>query len=316
MNIIYILLAYNHPEQLKRLIKRLNTDIAKFYIHIDKKSDITLFKKLIPEKDNIFYVDDKNRIDCRWGDLTLVTAVLEACKMIISDNTDGYVVLLSGQDYPLRSNMYINQFLTSHIGEDFLDIYSVPDFKKKSEHGGKERFLNYTFDCYNPRDNRMKAKIRPLSFNLKTIVGFFRLGLYRREIVPKAIKLWFKPKHYPQCLAQVFNEFWFVLQVSTIRYILLFLDSHPDVIEYYKWTHIPDETMFGSILCADNQHKDMLRPKCHLIDWDENYKGSPKIFTSKDIPWIKEQLDKHDNLLFARKFNENDSILDFLDKGI
>jgi len=316
MDINYILLAYNHPHQLKRLIDKLNTSYSNFYIHIDKKSDINDFKILIPEKINVFYVNDKCRVNCKWGDFTLVKAVLEASKMIVSDKRNGYTILLSGQDYPLRSNHYIIQFLKDHLGEDFLSIYHVPDKKKKSEHGGVERFLNYTFDCQNPKNVRMKAKIHPLSFNLKTIVGFVNLALYRRSLLPTAIKLWFKPRIYPRCLARVFNEFWFVLQTSTIQYILAFLVNHPNVVEYYKLTHIPDETIFGSILCADDMHKSILNPMCHLIDWSENNNGSPKTFTNKDFIWIIEQRNKQDNLLFARKFNEGDPILDLLDKEI
>lgn len=56
-------------------------------------------------------------------------------------------------------------------------------------------------------------------------------------------------------LLVVFNEFWFVLRIDTIRYILSFLKQHPEVLAFYRYTHIPDETMFGSILCADEVHK-------------------------------------------------------------
>lgn len=160
----------------------------------------------------------------------------------------------------------------------------------------------------------MKAKIRPFSFNLKTIVGFFRLLRYRRFFLGWAIKKWFKPRKYPQCLAKVFNEFWFVLRIDTIRYILSFLKQHPEVLEFYQYTHIPDETMFGSILCADEVHKKALRPMCHLIDWNTNQHGSPKTFTLEDINYITTSCKNNPNLLFARKFNEDDKILDLLDK--
>ena len=192
----------------------------------------------------------------------------------------------------------------------------IPDPKKKSENGGMERFLNYTIDCYNRKDARMKAKIRPLSFNLKTIVGFLRLLRYRRSLLGRAFGMWFKPRKYPECLAKVFNEFWFVLRIETIRYILNFVKSHPEVMEFYKYTHIPDETMFGSILCSDEVYKSSLRPMCHLIDWDINQYGSPKTFTIEDINYIITSCSNDSNLLFARKFNEDTSILDELDKII
>ena len=43
--ICYLILAYNDPENLYRLVNRLN-DRSDFYIHIDKKSDIKEFTDL------------------------------------------------------------------------------------------------------------------------------------------------------------------------------------------------------------------------------------------------------------------------------
>lgn len=104
------------------------------------------------------------------------------------------------------------------------------------------------------------------------------------------------------------------MRIDTIRYILSFLKQHPEVLEFYQYTHIPDETMFGSILCADEVHKKALRPMCHLIDWNTNQHGSPKTFTLEDINYITTSCKNNPNLLFARKFNEDDKILDLLDK--
>ena len=115
-------------------------------------------------------------------------------------------------------------------------------------------------------------------------------------------------------LLVAFNEFWFVLRIDTIRYILSFLKQHPEVLEFYQYIHIPDETMFGSILCADEVHKKALRSMCHLIDWNTNQYGSPKTFTLEDINYITTSCENNPNLLFASKFNEDDKILDLLDK--
>lgn len=313
MQISYIILAYNHPKQVERLVRRLSYDDVAFYIHIDKKSDVAGFVDALVNLPHVTFIDDADRVDCRWGDYSLMKAVMVCCKKIVADGRKGYVALLSGQDYPLRSPGYISRFLDDNKGRDYLSIYSIPDPKKKSENGGEERFLNYTFDCCNPRNSRMKAKIRPLSLNLKTMVGFFRLLLFRRSILPFAICKWFQPRHYPACLAKVFNEFWFVLQMDSIKYILDFVDRHPEVVEYYKYTHIPDETMFGSILCADDKHKSALVPMCHLIDWETISNGSPKSFGIGDIDFINNQCCKYPHLLFARKFDENDAVLDLLD---
>lgn len=316
MEINYIILAYNHPRQVKRLVNRLSSSHVNFYIHIDRKSHIQEFKDALLGIPNVVFLSDDQRVDCRWGDLSLMNAVLNSCRRIIEDGKSGFVALLSGQDYPVRSPMYIQNFLEQNASNDFLSIYPIPDPKKKSENGGKERFLNYTIDCCNEKNARMKAKIRPLSLNLKTVAGFFRLLRYRRSYLGWALKMWFKPRKYPEYLAKVFNEFWFVLRIETIRYILSFLKQHPEVMEFYQYTHIPDETMFGSILCADEVHKKALKPMCHLIDWNTSQNGSPKTFTDKDFDFIETSCKNNPSLLFARKFEENDNILDLLDRTI
>ena len=313
MRISYIILAYDSPGHLARLVSRLDAPDVRFVIHIDRKSDLGAFRRLLSANARVRFVPDTQRVDCRWGDLSLVEAVLACCRMVVDGGAGGYVALLSGHDYPLRTPAYIDRFLTVNAGHDFMNVYPVPDLKKKSENGGMERFLNYTFDCRNPRDARMKAKIRPLSLNLKTMLGFVRLVRYRRELLPMAAKRWLRPRHYPGCLAMVFNELWFVLRVSTVRYILNFIEAHSEVMEYYKFTHIPDETIFGSIICSDSELKKSLRPMCHLIDWTAGNNGSPRTFTVADFPFINSAVFEDKSKLFARKFKENDSVLDMID---
>ena len=102
MNIIYIIQAHKLPFQLKRLITVLNTKNASFYIHVDRKSKIEDFEKIISLK-NVFFI--KERVDCIWGDFSQVKATLNLIKNVIRDNKSGFVVFLSGQDYPIK-NVY------------------------------------------------------------------------------------------------------------------------------------------------------------------------------------------------------------------
>lgn len=110
MEINYIILAYNHPHQVKRLVNRLNSNHVNFYIHIDRKSHIQEFKDALLGMSNVVFLSDEQRVDCRWGDLSLVNAVLNSFRRIIEDGKSGFVALLSGQDYPVRSPEYIENF--------------------------------------------------------------------------------------------------------------------------------------------------------------------------------------------------------------
>lgn len=316
MTVNYLLLVHKNPSQFQRLVAALNAPWCNFFIHVDKKADVRVFKEKVPDGDNIFYVVDECRIDGRWGDLSLVDAALACMRLALAKKVDGHLVLLSGQDYPLRNPEYIKVFFEEHEENDFMSVYPIPDPQKASENGGMERLISYTFDCRNPQDSRMKAKIQPLSLRLKTILGFLRLFQYRRDLLTKAIKLYFVKRKYPKLLSKHFNEFWCALRKSSVERIVESFDKQPEVREYYRFTHIPDETAFSSILMTDANYKRTLLPMCHYIDWTDGIAGSPKTLVENDLPKIKKRIKDESYILFARKFDEESSVLDEIDKFV
>ena len=70
----YIILAHNNPIQLLRLMKRLNDDNSWFFLHIDIKVNIEIFRSLLQGGfSNLTWVDRERG---RWGGLGLVKATL------------------------------------------------------------------------------------------------------------------------------------------------------------------------------------------------------------------------------------------------
>lgn len=80
MQISYIILAYNHPKQVERLVRRLSYDDVAFYIHIDKKSDVAGFYDALVNITHVTFIADADRVDCRWGDYSLMEAIMVCCK--------------------------------------------------------------------------------------------------------------------------------------------------------------------------------------------------------------------------------------------
>ena len=108
MKIAYLVLCHKNPNQIERLIKQLSSDNVDFYLHIDKKvSDI----KLKP-KDNVYYVDEKDRVDVQWASISMVYATIALIKKALCSNIKyDYYFLISGQDFPIKSNKFIESFL-------------------------------------------------------------------------------------------------------------------------------------------------------------------------------------------------------------
>jgi len=127
MKIGYLILAHKSPTQLIRLINTLNCENAYFFIHIDKKSSNDMFNQVtnaLNRFNNIYFI---NRNNCSWGNFSIVHATLKGIQTILNTNIClDYVILLSGQDYPIKPNSYIRDFLIANNGKCFIHNFPVP----------------------------------------------------------------------------------------------------------------------------------------------------------------------------------------------
>ncbi|MDO4738330.1 MAG: beta-1,6-N-acetylglucosaminyltransferase [Bacteroidales bacterium] len=117
MTLAYLISAHTDAPQLKRLVETLHPD-AHFFIHIDKKSDITPFQALLPQ-DNVHFIQE--RIDVRWGTILEVEYQMALIKAAIDHPvTFDRIFFLSGMDYPLWSNDRITHWLEAQKGKEIL----------------------------------------------------------------------------------------------------------------------------------------------------------------------------------------------------
>lgn len=117
MNIAYLISAHTDAPQLKRLIEALHPD-AHFFVHIDKKSDMTPFTTLI-RQENVHFLSD--RINVRWGTILEVDYQMALIKAAIDFPVPfDRIFFLSGMDYPLWSNERITAWLAEQSGKELL----------------------------------------------------------------------------------------------------------------------------------------------------------------------------------------------------
>ena len=107
MKIAYLIQCHKSAEQINELIKRLSADTEEyntdFYIHVDAKSDIC--DKIITAENIILL---KKRVNVKWGHISQVEATLELMSTAVNANKGyDYLWLISGQDYPIKSNKFI-----------------------------------------------------------------------------------------------------------------------------------------------------------------------------------------------------------------
>ncbi len=121
ISIAYFLMVHRFPEQFKRLFNAIYHPDNHYLIHIDKKAEadilgsVTSFLKDYP---NAHILKSQNIV---WGGYSMVQSELDGMKFLLDLNLNwDFFINLSGQDFPLKSQTYIHQFLTAHRKTSFI----------------------------------------------------------------------------------------------------------------------------------------------------------------------------------------------------
>jgi len=292
MKINYLLLAHDNPAHLGRLVSRLNTDNAFFFIHIDKKSNIEPFKSAVPMLPNVVFLED--RIDVKWGGFSTITATLQMMGKALDTNPgDGYQVLLSGACYPVKSNAEIFRHFGENYGADFIQSTPVRENWNKKTVSRRLHRYNYNY-VRNMRGNArlLNLQLPPKGNAMKTLVSF------AREAKLDHIKKIFSKRKFPSYLNPHGGSQWWALTTETVSYVLDFIRLHSDYLSYHEYTHIPDEIFFQSIL-SSGPTANRISPSVTHVNWERKGDTYPALFKNKsDFEELRDC-----GKLFARKFD-------------
>ncbi|CAM3871214.1 beta-1,6-N-acetylglucosaminyltransferase [Aeromonas bestiarum] len=121
--IAYLILVHRYPDQFKRLFKAIYHDSNHYLIHVDKSSGPELQQEIarfLADYPNAAMLPSKNAL---WGGYSLVDAELRGIAALLEQNKEWeFFINLSAQDFPLRSQSDIHDFLRDHKGKDFLKV--------------------------------------------------------------------------------------------------------------------------------------------------------------------------------------------------
>lgn len=216
---IYIILAHQDPEHLRKLVGKLQDNVRDnyFIIHIDLNHDIVNFEKLLGDVKHCYFTP--KRYSSNWGSFGLVEATLHALEYIQKTlRKRQRIVLLSGTDYPIKNNLYIRRYLGSKKDVIFIEYQAIP--RKIWHQGGIARF--------------------PLYDEFKQQINFFG-GSQWFSIPPKAVTIIF---NFLKANADFMEYFKYVSIPDESFFQTLFLNcDHPYINEnlrnqnlhYIKW---------------------------------------------------------------------------------
>lgn len=311
MNTAYLILAHNQPNQLERLLSRLNQPGVYFYIHIDRKSkdlDALLALKTKFINATILSVNNVN-----WMGYYMVDSTLRLMQLAVDSQISfKYIVLMSGQDYPIRSNTYINDFYTKH-NTDFIYFDNVS--LMPANFGIKVNYYHYMdVEAINPRNPKRNKLLTYLYF-----------GLHKR------FRQYFPKRKFYKGMQPFFGSQWFALRLDTIKYILEYVKQNPGYVSYMKNTEGPDELFFQTIILNSerrtnvygyNNYLEYLKTRkptdqfspgyssLRYMDWGAHLKSKPAVLDLSYYDTLKTE-----DYLYARKVDEKTSaqLLDKID---
>lgn len=296
MKIAYIILAHTAPNHLLRLVTKLSHPADTFYIHIDLKSDIKVFKKVFKScSSNVIFIE--NRVESQWGGMGLVQATLNAMMDIVQSSVDNdHIVLLSGADYPIKPTEEIRKYLKVNKNKLFLTFEKFPI--PRLNYGGKDRIECYSFSLGHRRETYIPFSWKPkLSLKGKILNVF--LGC--KTVFKKKRKFPFEWEAY-------YGSQWWSMSYDAIEFVVDFIRNNDSYIKFHQDSLIPDEMFFQSLLLNAYPNKEhIINENLRYIDFPEK-SSHPKTLLTIDLNELLSS-----EKLFARKFKEGSTVLDKLD---
>lgn len=280
----YIILAHQHPKQLERLLNFLEDANSVWFIHLDKKTNITPFKYL-EKKENVFFV--QKREVCNWGGFSLVKATYNALKEAYDylekqSIKSCHCVLLSGQDLPLKTNKSINDFLTANKDKSFFNYWELP--YKKWWDGGMFRVTNlYLFNV------KTHTKINNIVNRIIKKTGFNScLPLHKLKTIDKNLILYGSSQ-------------WFIINYDALHALIKNKVIYQNLAKAFKFSFAPDELFFISFYkYIQSKERLIIENKNTTLVVFEGANPNPKFLEVKDL---QSNFEKH--TLFGRKFDNN-----------
>ncbi|MBT0812367.1 hypothetical protein KIH41_13860 [Litoribacter ruber] len=296
--IIYFIIAHRNPAQVERLIRKLEGPDTVFYVHLDIRSDMGEYRYL--ESDGVRFIS--NRVACVWADYAFVQAVLNLAEVALADGQQGMMVLLSGQDYPLRPAEEIRVFFLRHMDKNFITCMPLEEAWPE-------------FSCYRRRETyKVNFSDKRADFAFFKGIDLMLINcLLKGRVGLDIFKLIFKKRVEPFRLYG--GSAWWAINTKTFEKILRFMEMRGEEMqEYFQYTYCADEEFFQSLLMEIlNGDTSSILPSVTYVNWTRPNCELPVTFGAGDLEELKE---KASDFLFARKFvmDKYGEILDDIDR--
>lgn len=291
MTLAYLVLAHRNPGQLARLCDRLTAQGDFVFVHIDRKMALNPFQAALHPLITASQVQLlSSRKDCHWGGYGHVDASFAAIDAALQQPTHfSHLVLMTGQDYPIKPLSAIRRFFSDQAETSFLSWAS----------GGTPRAAGRTANSEWVWDGDTRRMER----------HHLRLG---RKIVaiPNDHFPWFPKKRLPRDLLPHQGLAYWSLTPRAASYVRQTVRQRPDIERFFRTALIPDENIFQMILLSSVLRTTLINDDLRFITWEGFH---PRTLGADALDALLDS-----EKLFARKFDVDvdSSVLDEIDVRI
>ena len=277
MKFAYLIMTHGNYELLAELIKALDSPENDIFIHFDSKCGQIDENRYvaIARHSKVFFV--KDRVSVEWARVQCIEVPFKLLEMALRGNYD-YYHLMSGQDFPIKSNRYIQDFFIKNSGKEFVNLSTFYDEDELMYRVGYYHWINGNLV------NRYKyiRKFNSLLVRIQMILHLRRIPSTKNF---RGGAMWFSVTH---------------------NFAEELLSEKEEMLKLYKYTHIPDEIYLQTFV-RQHHYEDRLYKDgneyscCRLIDFKRGTGKNPYVWQSKDYDELMKS-----SCLWARKFSEND----------
>ena len=123
MRLGWIVLAHRGSAQVARLARRLQAREDRTFLHIDKTIRLEPFAQALhSDRERVLLLPRRRS---RWGTYGVLGATLDGMHAALQCGCD-YLLVISGQDYPIKPDSHIREFFKDQPGRAFIEHTPLP----------------------------------------------------------------------------------------------------------------------------------------------------------------------------------------------
>ncbi len=268
----YLILAHHEFDLLAFLIQSLDDPRNDIFLHIDKK--VVACPVLQTKYANLYVLE--NRIDVRWGDVSIVEAELLLFQTAKDTDTYSHYHLLSGVDLPLQSQDDIHAFCLKNPQKQFIGYSQGHQGAHISRKVQRYHVFPKHFRSTGSLADKARQALRFLCLRLQFLFGIQR----NNDIEFKKGTQWLS---------------------LTEDFVVYLLQQKQEILKRYQYTFCADE-IFVQTTCWNSPFRKQ------IYDRTDEGRGSQRMIQWRDnqlYDWEDKDVEKLNtkDFLFARKFN-------------